>query len=129
MSIIAIAGMVNLASTRAQLAELKQEAVFLCQSKINEYASGVLPLGPDSGSFDEDPDWQWSADASQDDTITGLWLITVTVHRDQPPVSVVLARKVQDPTTRGNTMDASSSSSSSTTGSSSSPSATPTGGM
>jgi type II secretory pathway pseudopilin PulG len=127
MAIIAIAGLVNLATTRTILAELKQEAVLLCQSKINEFASGVETLGSADGNFEEDPDWHWSADASEDNTIAGLWTITVTVSRDQPPVSIGMTRKIQDPTTRGNTMDSSSTSSSSSSSGSSS-SATGTGG-
>jgi hypothetical protein len=121
-SFTAIAVLVNLASERAVLAQQRQEAIFKCQSKLAELASGGVPLGSGSGSFDEDPDggWQWSADATENQ-VSGLWTVAVTVSRDParggPPVSVTLTRMLLDPTVRGNTAD--SPLSSSTTDSSS----------
>jgi type II secretion system protein I len=138
LAIIAIANLVNMASRRALVAEMKQQAIFLGESKMGEFMAGVLPMsGQGDTAFDEneagDPNWHWSADVNQDE-VSGLWDVAVTVTREvegMSPIEVVLTRKLLDPSTRGNTMDPpiSSTSTTGTTGSSTSSSSSTTGGM
>jgi hypothetical protein len=133
-SMAALAVLVNAASTRAVLAQQRQDAIFKCQSKLAELASGAVPLGSQGDTpFDEDNSWLWSADVSQN--VTGLWTVALTVSRDTSgggePVQVTLTRMMLDPSIRGNTADSPLSGGSSSDGSdsSSSSSSGSTGGM
>jgi hypothetical protein len=106
----------------------KNLATRLCQSKMAEVASGLVPLSSDSGEpFDDEPSYTWSVDAQQG-SVDGLWNVTVTVTgpptSDGEPVQCALMQMVLDPSVVGSTQDVTpvttSSSSSSGTGSSSS---------
>ena len=129
-AIVALLRLVTNATQRAAYAERKQQATYLCQSKLNEFAAGVLPLASQGATpFDEDADWQWSADAGQDD-VSNLWRIQVTVSRqmgDGSELSVALTRMILDPSVRGSTANTvkSLTSANSTTSPSSSGGTTP----
>lgn len=108
-SFVAIAELLSLASNRAIEAQYRQQAIFLCQSKLAEFAAGVQPMESQSDvPFDEDADWHWSADCSAD-VANGLWSVKVTVSRPEGSgkgVEVTVTRMLLDPNIRGNTMDA-----------------------
>jgi type II secretion system protein I len=120
-SLAAIAQLIRLAGDQAVQAERKQHGIFLCQSKLAEFAAGVLPMSSQTDqAFDgDDGDWQWSADCSQNQ-VTNLWQVQVTVTSPGGgnATRVTVTRMLLDPTTRGNTMDTPSTLSSGSSGSS-----------
>jgi type II secretory pathway pseudopilin PulG len=107
-SIVALGHLVNVATDRALQAQLRQQAAFLCQSKLAEIAAGAEPLSSQAGTpFNEDADWLWTADCSEAE-FPGLWRVTVSVSRqvgDELPLEVSLSQFVLDPTLRGSTAD------------------------
>ncbi|MCE9530175.1 MAG: prepilin-type N-terminal cleavage/methylation domain-containing protein [Planctomycetes bacterium] len=94
-------------------------ATRLAQSKLGEYAGGVLNLqSGTTGSFDEEPGWQWSSDIQVDGTAEGLYLVTVSVSRDltsETQAKTTISQYVLDPRRRGSIGTASTSSSGSMT--------------
>ncbi len=114
--------LVTLASERALDVELRTRAAQLCQSKMNEVASGIVPLQSQGNTpFDEDGDWQWSLDANQATDGTGLWTLTVHVSRtneDGPKADTELWGMLLDPGQRGSAQDTVTVTSSTTTSSS-----------
>jgi hypothetical protein len=136
-ALIGIGQLVIMSGERALDVQQQTQAAQLCQAKLAEVIAGVVPMSASGDStFDEDPDWHWSLDAQQD-TVSGLWDVTVRVTRQRPDgrkIEVALSQMVLDPSLRGSTLDiaaaaaansSNSSSSSSSTGSSSSSSSTP----
>ncbi len=126
MSLIVIGRLVTLGGDRALDVQQQGQAAQLCQSKLAEINAGVVPLSSQAEvPFDEDPDWYWSLEAEQG-TVSGLWNVTVRVHRirsDGSRVECSLHQMVLDPSLRGSTADAAaaaSSSSSDTSGASTS---------
>ncbi len=108
LSFVAIGRLVTLASDQAVDVQYQSQATRLAQSKLNEVIAGAVPLQGASGSFDEDPDWQWSVDAEQNGGVTGLWNVTVTVTRASDsgdPISSTLTQMVLDPSVRGSVFD------------------------
>jgi len=99
-------------------------ATRLCQSKMAEVASGLVPLASDGGeAFDEEPDYTWAVDAEQGQ-MNGVWNVTVTVtgppdSTGQPVASSVM-QMVLDPTIVGSTQDVTPVTSSASTGNSNS---------
>lgn len=106
LSFVAIGRLVTLASDRALDVEQQSQATRLAQSKLNEVVAGALPLQGASGSFDEDPDWQWSVDA-EPGSVSSLWTVTVTVSRPSPDgdITSTLSQMVLDPSARGSAFD------------------------
>lgn len=105
-SMVAIGHLVNLATERALQAQLRQEAAFLCQSKLAEIAAGAEPLAAQSDTpFAADDNWSWSTECTQGD-VANLWKVTVTVTRQsKTALSVALSQYVLDPSVRGSTSD------------------------
>jgi hypothetical protein len=115
-ALVGIGRLLTLSGERALEVQQQGRAAQLCQAKLAEVIAGVLSLSSQSGSFDEDPDWQWSVDAQSDSSISGLWRVKVTVSRDRPDGSRTessLNQMVLDPTLRGSTTDTASASNSS----------------
>jgi general secretion pathway protein I len=140
LSFAVLSQLISLASERAHDVEMRTRAAQLCQSKMNEVNSGLVPLSSvENTPFDEDGDWQWSLDAEQSSNVPGLWTVTVHVSRTNPDglqANTELWGMLLDPSQRGNAMDTitvtsststSSSSSSSSSSSGSSSSTTPSG--
>lgn len=108
ISLGAITQLVTLAGNRALDAQRRSEATRLCQSKLSEVVAGAVPLsGQNEAPFEEDPDYTWSL-TTDSGSVTGLWVVTVTVARkgsDDPADGCVLRQLVLDPAQRGSTQD------------------------
>ena len=124
LSITVLYQLVSRASNKALSVQKQAKATQLCQAKLAEFVSGVLPLQQQSGSFDsadEETDWQWSADCSTDNVpnnVPNLWSVTVTVSKDFSDgtrTEVVLSQFVLDPAQRGSSLDSVSTTSGSGT--------------
>jgi len=106
-AVVAISGLVDLATGQAREIRDRSVAVQKCQSKMAEVVAGAVPLSDNSGTFDEDPEWEWSITAVPADAVN-LYNVTVTVRRagaaENAP-SVTLSQIVLDPTARGSTQD------------------------
>src|SRR5262249_26753300 len=85
---------------------MQSQATQMAQAKLSEVIAGSLPLSSQSGTIDEDPEWQWSIDAEQAD-LTALWNVKVRVWRqlDEHEVESTLSQMVLDPTYRGSIFD------------------------
>jgi type II secretion system protein I len=122
-SLAAIAQLVRAASDRAVQANRRQQAIFLCQSKLAEFAAGYVPMSSQGDTaFDSDQnwadvhDWTWSADVQQNQA-NNVWQVAVTVtFPGSNGVQVTLTRMLLDPSARGNTMDPSSTAGTGTAG-------------
>ena len=104
LSIVAIGQLMSMSTDQALEVQDKSRATRLCQSKLNEFASGVEQLnGATEGDFEEAEGWKWTADVSSDGSAANLYRVQVTVSRDTPrgPVEVTLAQFVFDPMQRG----------------------------
>jgi hypothetical protein len=109
ISFIAICQVVNLGSDWAMEAQFNQRAALLCQSKLDEFASGMLPMQsvPES-MVEEEPEWVWSATCAQDMDIPGLWRVQVMVGRERnfgKRIEVSVSQLIIDPALRGSTFD------------------------
>jgi hypothetical protein len=125
-SLVAIGHLMTLGTERAADVQSLTRATELCQWKLNEVISGVVPLASQSDSpFDNEPDYVWTLDCQQD-TVANLWDVQVKVSRASKhgsSIEVVLQQLVLDPSARGSTADAAAATdaaSSSSSGSSSS---------
>ena len=104
MSIVAIGELMSMSTDQALEVQFKSRATRLCQSKLNEFVSGVEQLnGATSGDFEEAEGWSWTADVSSDSSAANLYRVQVTVSRETPsgPVEVPMAQYVFDPQQRG----------------------------
>jgi type II secretory pathway pseudopilin PulG len=109
-SLVALGTLVSMGGDRADEVRQQGWAVQRCQSKLAEVLAGAVPLGSQQGSFDEDPDWQWTVEA-ETGPVTGLWNVTVRVTRKRPGgsrIEVSLSQMVLDPSIRGTTASSSS---------------------
>jgi Tfp pilus assembly protein PilV len=107
-SLIALSQLTTTGTNRArQILDLGQ-ADQLCQSKLHEVASGILPLTSQGETpFDEDPDWFWSMDA-EPSIATNLWNVTVRVgwqRGNESRMVASLSQLILDPAARGSTLD------------------------
>jgi general secretion pathway protein I len=108
MALTALTYLVNNSSNLAVEGQHRARAAQLARSKMNEFTSGAQPIqGQSDTSFDDEPDYRWSADVSEGAT-TGLSTVTVTVtyRPDDPyPLKVSFSRMVFDPKYAGSTQD------------------------
>jgi type II secretion system protein I len=108
LSFVAIGRLVTLASDHALDIQQQSQATRLAQSKLNEVIAGIESLQGGSGSFDEDPGWQWTVEAEQSSDVPNLWTVTVTVtHPGEggDDVTATLSQMVMDPSIRGSVFD------------------------
>src|SRR6476469_3715511 len=83
MSIVAIGELMSSSTDQALEVHQRSRATRLCQSKMNEFAAGVVPLsGSTSGTFDEEPDWNWSAEVQSETSAQNLYRVKLTVSRE-----------------------------------------------
>lgn len=81
MSLVAIAGLVDMGMDRQIDAKLQIRASRLAQSKMSEFVSGTLPMSSTSGNFDNDSDWSFNV-TTQPYGPPNLYEVQVTVSRD-----------------------------------------------
>jgi Tfp pilus assembly protein PilV len=107
-SLIALSALVSFATDQAIDIQQRNLAGRLCESKLNEVLSGVLQPTSQDGTFDEEPDYNWSVTADQNSSVSGLWTVTVTVSRERPDgskITVELSQMMVDPSIQGSTQD------------------------
>ncbi|HEX3147105.1 MAG TPA: hypothetical protein VHR66_03430 [Gemmataceae bacterium] len=131
MSIVAIGELMSMSTDQALDVQFRSRATRLCQSKLNEFASGIESVtGSTSGDFEEEKGWSWKADVTNDGSAANLYKVEVTVTHDTPrgQIEVTMARFIFDPQQRGQlTATSSTSTDTSGSGSSGSGSSTPSG--
>ncbi len=81
MSLVAIAGLVDMGMDRQIDAQLQIRGSRLAQSKMSEIVSGALPMTSTSGTFDNESDWSFDV-TTQPYGPPNLSQVTVTVSRD-----------------------------------------------
>src|SRR4051794_10423922 len=100
MAIVAIGQLMSVSTDQALEVQFRSRATRLCQSKLNEFESGIESVtGSASGEFDEEQGWSWKADVSNDGSAANLYKVEVTVTHDSPngPVEVTMTRFIFDP--------------------------------
>jgi type II secretion system protein I len=110
MSIVAIGELMNMSTDQAMEVQWRSRATRLCQSKLNDFSSGVEQLnGATSGEFEEEPEWSWQADVVQESSAADLYRVTITVSRDtyRGLIEVKMTQFIFDPLQRGNLMGSS----------------------
>jgi prepilin-type N-terminal cleavage/methylation domain-containing protein len=132
-SIATISQLFNNASDQAVDIQMKSRATRLAQSKLAEFTAGVVSLSTGgSGDFSpQEPDFSWSANASQQGSAQNLWALTVTVSSTKPGNSfqTSLTQYILDPKQKGTiatTINTSSSPSKSSSNSNSNSNSTTT---
>ena len=104
-SLVAIGELMSSSTDMALEVQQQSRATRLCQSKLNEFVAGVeSPSGSASGTFEEEPDWNWEADASSDSAAANLYRVKVTVYREVPAkgrVEVSMTQYIFDAQQRG----------------------------
>ncbi len=109
LSFVAIGRLVTLATDHALDIQQQSQATRLAQSKLNEVIAGAESLQGGSGSFDEDPSWQWTVATEQSSDVPNLWTVTVTVTHPGgeggEDVTATLSQMVIDPSIRGSVFD------------------------
>ena len=103
MSIVAIGELMSSATNQAMEVQFRSRATRLCQSKLNEFASGIETLnGATSGEFEEEPEWTWQAEVTSE-SAPNLYRVKVTVSRDtsRGPIEVSMTQFIFDPQQRG----------------------------
>jgi general secretion pathway protein I len=115
LSIIALFSLMDLSSESAREIVNQSRGTRLAESKMAEFVCGAEPLsGSSEGSFEEEPEWNWSAEI-ETDILPSLYRVTVTVSREEQngkKASVSITQMLLDPTMRGGLSSSSSSSSS-----------------
>ncbi|OWK45666.1 prepilin-type N-terminal cleavage/methylation domain-containing protein [Fimbriiglobus ruber] len=133
LSLAAIGGLVDYGAARGTAAQTQAMGVRLAQSKLAEVEAGSLPVSSGgSGTFDEDPNWNWSVEPG-DMVATNVYSVTVRAWREigGQKHEVSLTQMIFDPTMMGNATAAqppATSSTGTTSSGSSSGSGTTTGG-
>jgi type II secretion system protein I len=100
MAITILSELMTRGMDAALQAQLKTEAVFRCESKLNEVAVNPSQMTTQDGTFDDDNSWTWSVQQTTGPQ-TNLLDITVTVtHQSDNPaarVSTTFRRYIRDP--------------------------------
>ena len=79
VAMMIISNLVSLGSNFASLTKWRSEAQILCNTKMAEISSGVLPLETVStANIPENPEWTYSIQVQASD-LTGLLLVQVAV--------------------------------------------------
>ena len=121
LSIVAIGELMSSSTDQAVDVQHRSRATRLCQSKLNEFTSGVEQLnGSTSGEFEEEPEWSWQADVTTETSAPNLYRVRVTVSRETQHgvIEVSMTQLIFDPQQRGQvTATAPATTDSGTTGS------------
>jgi type II secretion system protein I len=117
MSIVAIGELMSSSTDQAMDVQFRSRATRLCQSKLNEFASGIEQLnGATSGEFEEEPEWTWQADVTTETSAPNLYRVRVTVSREtqRGVIEVSMTQLIYDPLQRGQLSESAPASSGST---------------
>lgn len=108
MALVAIARLIDSGTDRAMDAIYQNTGTRLAQSKLAEVEAGAVAV-PDggSGTFDDEPDWQWSVECEAA-PVPNVYPVTVRVWRDLRGVrfEVALSQMVFDPYAMGTAAEA-----------------------
>lgn len=98
MSLAVIGQLFQLGMRSGRKAEILSQAYVLCDSKMAEIASGLLPLEATSGSaIPENPLWRYSVSIEPSNQI-GLLIVEVEVEQvNDNPISFSVVRFMPDP--------------------------------
>jgi hypothetical protein len=108
MSLVAIGHLVDIGTDSALDSQAQATATRLAQSKLAEVEAGAVALdSSSSGTFDAEPDWQWTVDPSLAN-VPNLYSVTVRVSREfrNRPFEVTMTQMVYDPKQMGNANEA-----------------------
>jgi general secretion pathway protein I len=116
MSLVAIARLVDMGTDRQIESQFQIRGARLAQSKMGEIISGSLgslgSLSSSSGTFDNDTEWSWnmSATTPPQTSAPNLYLVTVTVSRDNrgQKFQLIVAQMAIDPLYMGSGQPATS---------------------
>ena len=123
MAMVAIFGLLDVGSDHGTAAALQATGTRLAQSKLAEVEAGAVSVtSGGSGSFEEEPDWNWSVETGAE-VVLNVYPVTVRVWTDVGGRhhEVVLSQLVCDPAQMGNASEAQPPTTTTTT--------TTTGGM
>lgn len=99
-SVTAIMQVLNVGHNARLSAVLDAEAILRCEVIMGEIVAGVRPLAAGGEVFEDDADWSWTSEVS-DQGSTSLFLVKVLVQHnlagDQTNSSWSLTRYMRDP--------------------------------
>ncbi|MCE9567227.1 MAG: prepilin-type N-terminal cleavage/methylation domain-containing protein [Planctomycetes bacterium] len=109
IAIVAVSRLVDMGMDRELDARFNATGARLAQAKLAEFETGITAMTSTSGDFaatESEPGWTWTMQA--DPQGTNLYLVTVTVTRDQKgrPFTLTLAQMMLDPTAKGTAAEA-----------------------
>lgn len=103
-SLVAISQLFTTATNQAEDIANQSRATRLAQSLLGEYVAGVRSLSSNpSGTFDDEPEWEWSSDVQADSSAQGLYIVTINVSRgtNRGRVETKLSQYVFNPRNKG----------------------------
>ena len=119
ITVFALSQLMDQAGKSASRVRERSEAMQRAQTKLKELEAGIESLTSGGGTFEEDPNWEWSLQATENSEITGLWNVTIQVKRQNSDTAVAtLSQIIIDPSYRGSSADAAQISGSSSSSSS-----------
>jgi Tfp pilus assembly protein PilV len=104
MSLVAIAGLVDMGMEREVDSQLQVRGARLAQSKMGEIVSGALPMSATTGKFDNESEWSFDVQTAPSQSgVPNLFQVTVKVSRDNrgQPFEYTLAQLVINPLMTG----------------------------
>jgi len=107
MSLVAIGGLIDFGSDQGMAASMQALGTRLAQSKLAEVEAGAVDVtAGGSGTFDDEPDWNWSVDSTPTQ-FPNTYDVTVRVWRETSRrYEVTLSQTVFDPAQMGNGSEA-----------------------
>ncbi len=118
MSLAAIAQLIDIGTNRASDTVLQNTGTRLAQSKMAELEAGVVdPSSGGAGTFDDEPEWQWSAEPGASE-VPNVYPVTVRVWREVRGTrfEITLSQMVLDPLAVGSAAEAAPPTDAATTG-------------
>jgi hypothetical protein len=118
LCLVAIGRLVDIGTDSALDSQAQATATRLAQSKLAEAEAGAVALDTiSSGTFEAEPEWQWSVEPSQG-SIPNLYTVTVRVSREfrNRQFQLTMTQMVFDPRLMGNASEAQKPQPTATTG-------------
>jgi prepilin-type N-terminal cleavage/methylation domain-containing protein len=108
MAFVVLGRLVILGGDRAGDTQWQNQAVQLCECKMDELAAGIFPLQSQAAApIAEAPDWQWAVNVQQTN-VPNLYQVNVQVSHQgfaASRISYSLSQMMLDPRLRGNILD------------------------